>query len=394
MRAVRVVHNSRMTADRRHVLTPDALTMMDAIARTGSFAAAARELGKVPSALTYNVRQLEEALDVLLFDRSSRQAQPTAAGLELLHEGRRLLQELEAVANRVKRVANGWEATLSISVEDILSTDTMFDLVETFCSLRPEPGATQGPATRLRLRSDVLAGTWEALISGQVDLAIGVAGEHPNPGGVELRPLGEVPFVFCVAPHHPLADQARGAAFAAGWGGSAGAGFGKATGKSHGEPPSPHTIPALEHDQLVPHRAVAVADTAQRLQPLTRNLLPGQDVLTVPTMRAKLQALLRGLGCGYLPEPLARPWLAAGRLVRLQTVSGEPVATLHYAWRADRGPASLGRALQWWLAQLESPTTRRALVERHSADGLDLAQPPGPSTSPAVAGVKAPKSKR
>ena len=48
--------------------------MMDTIARTGSFAAAARELGKVPSALTYSVRQLEDALDVLLFDRSSRQA--------------------------------------------------------------------------------------------------------------------------------------------------------------------------------------------------------------------------------------------------------------------------------------------------------------------------------
>jgi molybdenum-dependent DNA-binding transcriptional regulator ModE len=52
--------------------------MMDTIARTGSFAAAARELGKVPSALTYSVRQLEEALDVLLFDRRSRQAKFTA----------------------------------------------------------------------------------------------------------------------------------------------------------------------------------------------------------------------------------------------------------------------------------------------------------------------------
>jgi DNA-binding transcriptional LysR family regulator len=333
--------------DRRHVLTPDALVMMDAIARTGSFAAAARELGKVPSALTYNVRQLEEALDVLLFDRSSRQAQPTAAGLELLHEGRRLLQEMEAVANRVKRVASGWEATLSISVEDILSTSTVFDLVEAFCCLRPEPGSGQGPATRLRLRSDVLAGTWEALISGQVDLAIGVAGEHPNPGGVEVRPLGEVPFVFCVAPHHPLAERGRTL--------------------------SSLPAPPLEHDQLIAHRAVAVADTAQKLQPLTRNLLPGQDVLTVPTMRAKLEALLRGLGCGYLPEPLARPWLAAGKLVRLQTVAGEPVAKLHYAWRAERGPGSLGRALQWWLTQLESPHTRQALIERHLVDGTNAA---------------------
>ena len=78
--------------DHSHALTPDALAMMDTIARTGSFAAAARELGKVPSALTYSVRQLEEALDVLLFDRSSRQAQLTAAGTDLLQEGRRLLQ--------------------------------------------------------------------------------------------------------------------------------------------------------------------------------------------------------------------------------------------------------------------------------------------------------------
>jgi DNA-binding transcriptional LysR family regulator len=89
----------------RSALTPDALAMMEAIAQSGSFAAAARQLGKVPSALTYSVRQLEDALDVLLFDRRSRQATLTAAGQELLDEGRRLLEEIDAVANRVKRVA-------------------------------------------------------------------------------------------------------------------------------------------------------------------------------------------------------------------------------------------------------------------------------------------------
>ena len=325
-------------SDRRQALTPDALAMMDAIARTGSFAAAARELGKVPSALTYSVRQLEDALDVLLFDRSSRQAQLTAAGTELLHEGRRLLHEMDAVANRVRRVANGWEATLSISVEDLISQPTIFELVEAFCGLcetkddRVAPGSQGGPGTRLRLRSDVLAGTWEALVSGQVDLAIGVAGEHANPGGIELRPLGALRFVFCVAPHHPLAAL--------------------------DEP--------LVDAQLVHHRAIAVADTAQRMAPLTVNLLPGQDVLTVPSMRSKLEALLRGLGCGFVPEPLARVHLEAGHLVRKETARGARVGQLHYAWRAERGPLGVGRALQWWLAQLESPTTRRALLERHA----------------------------
>jgi len=325
--------------DRRNVLTPEALAMMDTISRTGSFAAAARELGKVPSALTYNVRQLEDALDVLLFDRRSRQAQFTPAGLELLHEGRRLLQETEAVANRVRRVASGWETELSISVDDILSQATMFELVEAFYGICLEAGDRRnaGPGTRLRLRSGVMAGTWEALVSGQVDMAIGVAGEYANPGGIELRTLGTLSFVFAVAPHHPLAQS---------------------------EAP-------LHDAELVHHRAVAVADTALRLAPMTRNLLPGQDVLTVPTMRAKLEAQLRGLGCGYLPEPLARPHIDAGRLVVRRTSLDRDPAPMHYAWREERGAAGLGRALQWWIERLESPATRRALLERHAGPLTD-----------------------
>lgn len=325
---------SERKPERRQALTPDALAMMDAIARTGSFAAAARELGKVPSALTYSVRQLEEALDALLFDRSSRQAQLTPAGTELLLEGRRLLEEMDAVANRVRRVASGWETELSISVEDVLSVNTVFELVEAFCQVRDRGGDAQGdcPATRLRLRTDVLAGTWEALVTGQVELAIGVSGEHANPGGIELRPLGDLAFVYCVAPHHALAAVQA----------------------------------PLEDAQLVHHRAIAVADTAQRLNPITVNLLPGQDVLTVPSMRAKLEALLRGLGAGFVPEPLARAQIEAGRLVQKATARHAPVARLHYAWRAERGALGLGRALQWWLTQLESPTTRRALLERQA----------------------------
>jgi DNA-binding transcriptional LysR family regulator len=322
-------------SDRLHALTPDALVMMDTIARTGSFAAAARELGKVPSALTYSVRQLEEALDVLLFDRSSRQAQLTAAGSELLHEGRRLLHEMDSVANRVRRVASGWESQVSISVEDILSIPTLFELVQSFYeACTGQPGRDRaGAMTRLRLRTEVLTGTWEALVTGQVDLAIGVSALHINPGGIELRPLGDIAFIFCVAPHHALAGVAG----------------------------------PLTDAQMLLHRAVAVADSAQRLAPMTVNLLPGQDVLTVPNMRLKLEAQLRGLGCGFLPEPLARPHLEAGHLVQKETTRNANIAPLHYAWRADRGMASLGRALQWWLQQLESPTTRRALVERHAA---------------------------
>jgi molybdate transport repressor ModE-like protein len=304
----------------REVLTPDALSLLQAVAESGSFAAAARELGLVPSAVTYRIRQIEDALDVLLFDRSSRQARLTEAGAELLREGSRLLLEIDAVANRVKRVATGWESQLTIAVDTVISCSTMMELAEAFFTL--------APTTRLRLRDESLSGTLEALTSGQADLALGVALEPGTSAGIQSSVLGEVPFVYTVAPHHPLAAVSG----------------------------------VLEDNVLQKHRAVAVADSVQRGTALTRGLLAGQDVLTVPTMRAKLDAQLRGLGGGFVPEPMARPYIETGRLVMKEVQRSSRLVRLSYAWRSsDSG----GRALQWWLKQLESPATRSALLERH-----------------------------
>jgi DNA-binding transcriptional LysR family regulator len=313
---------------RHHALTPEALALIDTIAREGSFAAAARALDKVPSALTYSVRQLENALDVLLFDRSTRQARLTAAGEELLVEGRRLLAEMESVAHRVRRVATGWETQLAVAVDGVISSTTLFELCEAFYALTPE-----GPSsTRLRLRTEILTGTWEALLSGQVDLAIGVTRSPHPPADIRIEPMGTMAFVFAVAPHHPLAER-----------------------------PEP-----LSDVELQGHRAVAVADSALRLSPATVNLLAGQDVLTVASLQAKLEAQLRCLGCGFLPEPLARPHIEAGRLVVKAVQRPVSGATLAYAWRQPGDGAPPGRALQWWLGQLAQPTTRQSLLERHA----------------------------
>jgi DNA-binding transcriptional LysR family regulator len=320
--------------DPRNALTPEALTMMDAIATHGSFAAAARQLGKVPSALTYNVRQLEDALDVLLFDRRSRQATLTAAGQELLDEGRRLLEQMDAVANRVKRVATGWETQLSVAVDDVVSRSTVLDLCAAFYG-----AATPAPPTRLRVRTEVLAGTWEALVTGQADLAIGIATDRELPSGLAMKELGTLAFVFAIAPQHPLVAA-----------------------------PEP-----LADAELVRHRAIAVADSAQRMTPVTVNLLPGQDVLTVSDMQAKIDALLRGIGCGFVPEPMVRAHVAAGRLL-VKTVQRRRLAgRIGYAWRTAAGVGAstrkpaLGLALRWWLEQLDSAATRRALIERYAS---------------------------
>lgn len=311
----------------RAVLSPENLHLVETVARTGSMAAAARELGLVPSALTYRVRQIEDALDVLLFDRRSRRAQLTPAGAELLRSGEHLLLELDAVAQRVKRIATGWEPQLTIAADVIVSRTTLYELCEAFYAL--------GAPTRLRLRSETLSGTLDALLSGQADLALGVVQDSSVSSSVRFAPLGEVRFVFVVAPHHPLAQMT--------------------------EP-----IPSTE---LMHHRIVAVADSTQRGSGLSVGLLPGQDVLTVPSMQHKLEAQLRGLGCGNLPLTMVQPYVDAGRLV-IKTLA-QPARTVQtaYAWREGtdgrHGGAPQGRALAWWLKQLDSQQTRNSLLDNH-----------------------------
>ncbi len=307
--------------DLRNALTPENLAMLQVIAEAGSFAAAARHLGLVPSALTYRVRQIEDALDVLLFDRSARQARPTEAGAELLREGARLLRDVDAVAHRVRRVATGWEPQLTISVDGVISPHTMLELVEAFYAL--------APPTQLKLSDGIMSGTLEALTSGRADLAIGVSAASTSVPGLQQAPLGDLLFIYVVAPHHPLARA-----------------------------PEPITDATL-----LEHRAVAVADSAQR-DGMTMGLLGGQDVLTVDTMQAKVQVQLRGLGGGFLPEPMVRPYVEAGHLVQRKVARPERSIRTHYAWGGP-GFTVPGQALQWWLNQLQSTATRRALLENH-----------------------------
>jgi DNA-binding transcriptional LysR family regulator len=308
----------------RDVLTPTALAMLQQIADTGSFAAAARASNMVPSALTYRVRVIEDALDVLLFDRSSRQARLTEAGKELLREGRPLLVDIDAIANRVKRIATGWESQLTISVDSIINPVTMMELCEAFFAL--------SPPTRLKLRTETLSGTLEAVSSGQADLALGVVLDTKVMVGLQRQPLGAVGFVFAVGLNHPLA----------------------------------HSSEPLSDDIIRQHRAVALADSVEQGGGLTVGMLPGQDVFTVSDMPAKVEAHIRGLGVGFLPEPLARPYIDSGKLFVKRVERAEHELKFGYAWR-DNGRTTRGRALQWWLEQIQNPVSRAALLAGRAA---------------------------
>jgi DNA-binding transcriptional LysR family regulator len=308
----------------RDVLTPESLTMLQTIAQLGSFAAAARDMGLVPSALSYRVRQMEESLDVLLFDRSSRQARLSAAGQELLSEGLRLLKDMDSIAHRIKRVATGWESQFTIVVDTVINHQVVMDLCQRFYE--------SNPPTRLRLREETLSGTLFALTSGQADLAIGVVLQEDLPSGLRFEEIGPVmQFVFAVAPGHALATASQ----------------------------------PLSDADVRAHRAVAVADSVPQGSGITIGLLAGQDVLTVASMAAKLDAQLRGMGAGFLPEPMARPYIERGELVECTVLRPQRSGKITYAWRdhpRHRTAPAGDRALQWWLSQLKHAHTRQALL--------------------------------
>ena len=290
------------------VLTLDALEVLEAIDRRGSFAAAAVELDRVPSAITYTVRRLEEALDVLLFDRTGRRARFTPAGRELLERGRALLADAAAVEQRVQRVATGWESELRVAVDSIVPLARVWPLVGRFYADCQERDQAH---TRLRISQEVLGGGWDALAEGRVDLVLGASGDPPPGGGYRTRLMAEVPMVFVVAPRHALARAA--------------------------EP--------LAESSILPHRAVVAADSSRRLPPRTVGLLTGQDTLTVPDLPAKLAAQVAGLGCGAIPWYLAADEVAAGRLVVKALETARPPSRAQAAWRESRP----GKALAWWI---------------------------------------------
>lgn len=283
-------------------LSLDALQVLDAIARRGSFAGAADELDRAPSAISYSVQKLEEDTGCLLFDRSGRKAQLTAAGELVLTRGRDLLNAAENLSAQARSLETGWETQITVALDAIHSVDRLWPMVRRFDE--------EAPHTTLRIITEVLNGSLDALFEGRAAIAVAVLGERLPPG-IRSRDVGRVRFIYVASPDHPAASAGP-----------------------------------LDQDALARYRAIAVADTS-RHQPRSTRLAEHQPVLTVSDFHAKISALEAGLGIGTLPEHFAAPLLAQGRLVRLDAAPS-PWQKVQMAWRVDRA----GKALRWLTRHL------------------------------------------
>ncbi len=287
--------------------TLDQLAIFLAIVETGSFAAAARRLGRATSVISYAIANLEAQLGVTLFTRAgARKPELTDAGRAILSDSRGIAFALDGLLAKARGLTSGLEAEVSLVVDVMLPAKKLVKALEEF--------SRKFPTVALRLSVEALGAVTQMVTSGQA--VFGVSGPLEVPNDLLTRgPAGSVKLVPVAAPGHPLALL-----------------------------PGPLSAAATrDHIQLV------LTDRSQ--------LTAGRDfgVLSVKSWRladlgAKHALLLAGMGWGNMPKPMVSDDLKRGRLVMLDVeMPGDSTYPFHTVYRSDTPP---GPAASWLMERL------------------------------------------
>lgn len=285
-------------------ITLEALHILDAIDRRGSFAAAANELDRAPSSLSYQIQKLEQDLDIIIFDRSGHKAHFTEAGKLILERGRAILQASEKLVNDATLLANGWELDITVAFDGIIPIANFFPMVDALSNVS---------STRIRLQEEILAGSWESLNTGRSDLLVCPALDT-LPQDVKAEKIGKLSMVWVAAADHYVH-------------------------KRSGE---------FDDAAREKYRVIAIADTAREQPALSINVMQKQPRLTVTNFSAKVEALLSGLGIGTLPTQVAQPLVESGQLKYIDGAESKPIDII-LAWRRN----AMGEAKSWCVQYLK-----------------------------------------
>lgn len=293
----------------------DGLEALDAVVRHGGFARAAEHLHKVQSAVSYQVRKLERQLGVPILDRSGYRVELTAAGEAILAEGRRLLAEARHVEALAQQLAEGWEARLLVIVDGILPTEPTLAAFKTL--------ADERIPTRFQVKVEFLRGVQYCFERDDADLML-VKDYEPQPT-LQTEDLPDIECILCVAPGHALA------------------------------PLKSASLEDLRH-----HVELSVQDSSGRRD--DPHGFGGERVFHLSGFIAKRQALLMGLGFGWMPAYLVGDDLRSGVLRELPYAGGSRYRfTPRLVYRTDRPPGRAGRRLAELLKQSawQSPPAAR-----------------------------------
>ncbi len=301
--------------------TLDQLRVFLAVVDAGSFAGAARRLGRATSVISYAIANLEAQLGVVLFDRrSTRKPQLTEAGRTVLSEAHTITNGVNGLRAKVRGLLQGIEAEIHLVLDVMLPRARAADALKAFRGVFP--------TVSLHLHVEALGAVTQMVLDGTA--TIGICGPlDTEVAGLERIGVGTVELIPVAAPDHPLARAGRNAPGA---------------GRSH--------------IQLV------LTDRS----PLTR----GQDrgVVGTQTWRladlgAKHMLLKEGIGWGYMPEPMVRTDVEKGRLVHLDMPElRRGSLRLNAIYRTDTPPGPAG---SWLIARFAAQAAAAADAADRSA---------------------------
>lgn len=274
------------------MFSKSSLEMLDTVARLGSFTAAADVLHKVPSAISYGVRQVEVELGVVLFRRLPRKVELTPAGELFMQEARSLLRQMEELKAQTRRAAHGWQKTLKVTLDNVVKLDRMKPLVEDFYRTFE--------FAELQINMEVFNGSWEAISQGRADIVIGATSAVPVGGDFEVRDMGILDWAFVMSPAHPcVREQVLTEAF------------------------------------VSQFPAICLDDTSSVLPKRHTGHYPQQRRLLLPNWYSAIECLKNGVGVGYMPRHMAQPLLASGQLVEKMLPGEKPLSQCCLVWRKD-----------------------------------------------------------
>jgi DNA-binding transcriptional LysR family regulator len=253
-------------------MTLDQLVILDAIASTGSFRAAAESLHRTQPTLSVAMRNLEEEFGFQVFDRSQYRPKLTPKGERIWQQARRVLAQAEQLESMSQILATEVEAELFVVFDALCPLPLVLDFLAFF--------ERQFPHTRLQLSFEYVSGALERLLDGTSHIALGPLPEEV--AELERVKLFDVRMV-------PVAAPALWETL-----------------------PKPLTLEALENTIQV-----VVRDSRLRGERRSIGVLERGRRWTVSDLSLKLEMLKRGIGWGRMPEFWVKEALEGGALVKL-----------------------------------------------------------------------------
>jgi DNA-binding transcriptional LysR family regulator len=275
-----------------------------AVLDRGSFSAAARALGRVPSAVSMTIAQLEAELDLALFDRTGREPAPTAAAKALEPAARQLAHQLRMLQGQAMSLHQGLERRLSLAIApELLSASWQ----------TPLPAlAAEFPSLEVEILTAPQADALQMLHSGCVQLAV----VFERTAIDEKEGFLEFSSETLTAVIAPTLLATLG-----------------------------HKPPLRPADLLEQRQVVVMGRDEEEVDP---RLLLSRQVWRTDNPQTALGLVQTGLGWGYLPRSLTAPHLGPRTLseIRFANMSNEVRLWADVVWIKER---ALGLGAQRYI---------------------------------------------